>query len=400
MSHTSRRSRHRYRALPAALLAAALLAAPALAAGGTHARLEQHRKQLQELRQRIEGVKKHLGADRSRRGKLSRELEKLEKSIGQASKRLHHLDHRIHAQSARLSALQAKERKREADLRSDRAALARQIRAAYMAGREPRLKMLLNQENPAALGRMMVYYDYFNAERTRRIHALTRKLAALHQLQQQVAHQKAHLASLRRRQKQSLAGLEHTRHQRKALLGRISRRIHTRHQKLAHMQADEQHLQSLIRQLQDALANVPEHLGGHVAFRKLRGKLRWPVRGRIVEHYGAPRRYGQLRWNGVLIRAPRGTPVKAISRARVAFADWLPHYGLTIILEHGNGYLSLYGHNQALYKEAGDQVKAGETIATVGDTGGESRPALYFEIRKGKKPLDPQKWCRVKTASK
>lgn len=400
MSETSRRFRRRNRALQAALLAAALVGPPALAAGSSHVRLEQHRKELKALRQRIEGVKKHLGADRSRRGKLSRELEKLEKSIGEANKHLHRLEQRIHAQSTRLSALQATEHSREADLQSDRAALGRQLRAAYMAGREPRLKMLLNQENPATLGRMMVYYEYFNAERTRRIHALTRKLQALHHLQRQVARQKAHLATLRHQQKQSLADLERTRHQRKALLARINRRIHTRHQKLRRMQADEQHLQALIRQLQSALRGVPEHLGGHVAFRKLRGKLQWPVRGRIVEHYGAPRRYGQLRWNGVLIRAPRGTPVRAISRARVAFADWLPHYGLTIILEHGNGYLSLYGHNQALYKEAGDRVKAGETIATVGDTGGESHPALYFEIRKGKTPLNPQKWCGAETASK
>ncbi len=386
--------------LATVVLLATVLAGCSVAHAGSTDKLARHRKQLKVLRLRIEHIQQHLNADRSRRSSLSRRLEAVEKSIAAASKKLHRVDGRLHQQAVRLAGLESREKKRRSELRADRAALGRQIRSAYMAGRDPRLKMLLNQQNPATLGRMLVYYDYFNAARTQRIQTLTHRLQALRRLQQQVTREKVRLSALRQKQSRSLADLKSTRHQRSALLQRINRRIHTRHQKLQRMLADEHQLQALIQSLQGALADIPGSIPPGVPFGRLRGKLPWPVQGTIVKHYGTPRRYGQLRWQGVLIRAKRGTPVKAISGARVAFANWLPHYGLTIILEHGNGYLSLYGHNQALYKGVGDRVKAGETIATVGDTGGESQPALYFEIRKGKKPLNPQKWCRLETASK
>ena len=146
----------------------------------------------------------------------------------------------------------------------------------------------------------------------------------------------------------------------------------------------------------DQQLDLPTEQGERKAFAGLRGKLKWPSRGRLANRYGSRRKEGKLKWQGVMIKAPEGTEVTAISHGRIAFSDWLRGFGLLTIIDHGDGYMSLYGGNQSLYKEVGDWVEAGDVIASVGNSGGHRETALYFEIRHNGKPTNPLKWCRNK----
>ncbi len=156
------------------------------------------------------------------------------------------------------------------------------------------------------------------------------------------------------------------------------------------MQIQERELQQLLSGLQHALVDFPMVVRDPFAGQK--GSLSWPLRGRLVNDFGQPRAGGRLQWQGVMLGAERGTEVRAVYHGRVAYADWLPGMGLLMVIEHGDGFLSLYGHNESLYREVGDWVEAGETIGTVGDSGGKLLSALYFEIRRGVTPLNPHQW--------
>jgi septal ring factor EnvC (AmiA/AmiB activator) len=176
------------------------------------------------------------------------------------------------------------------------------------------------------------------------------------------------------------------------VLANLEVQSHSRAQNLERLRTQQGGLEKLVRELRAALERFP--VEGNDAFTRLRGKLAWPVSGHLVARFGDARA-GGVRWDGVLVATERGAPVKAVCQGRVIYADWLPGLGLLAIVDHGDGYLSLYGHNERLYKAAGEQVAAGDTIAAAGDSGGSPRPELYFEIRKGGKPVDPRPWFKA-----
>ena len=176
------------------------------------------------------------------------------------------------------------------------------------------------------------------------------------------------------------------------MLASLEAQSHTRAQNLERLKSEQAGLEKLLRELRAAMARFP--VEGNDAFTRLRGQLNWPVSGQLVARFGDARA-GGVRWDGVLVATERGTPVRAVCAGRVIYADWLPGLGLLAIVDHGDGYLSLYGHNDRLLKAAGETVAAGDTIAAAGDSGGSSRPELYFEIRKAGKPVDPRPWFRA-----
>ena len=176
------------------------------------------------------------------------------------------------------------------------------------------------------------------------------------------------------------------------MLADLDARSRSRAQNLERLRSQQAGLEKLVRELRAAMERFP--VEGNDAFARLRGKLAWPVSGKIVARFGDARA-GGVRWDGLVVATERGTPVKAVCAGRVIYADWLPGLGLLAIVDHGDGYLSLYGHNDRLFKAAGERVAAGDTIAAAGDSGGSSRPELYFEIRKGGKPVDPRPWFRA-----
>lgn len=377
------------------LLLAILMSVGAVKAADADADAKQKQEELEALRTEIQHLQQQLARDIGRRDELSGELRTTERELGRAANALREVNITLQFKQERLQALEAEQRARRAALAAERGALAAQVRAAYMAGREEKMKLLLNQQDPATLGRVLTYYDYLNRARTARIDHVNEQLSRLGELEREIDTEIVALDAARKKRKDILDTLERARDQRATLLARLETDIRDRNTELKQLEADERALSELVQSLLDVFADIPVQLADRAAFAELRGRLPWPSAGSVVAHYGEDRIDGRTRWNGMMIAGEPGTPVRSVSHGRVAYADWLPHYGLLMIVEHGDGYLSLYGHNQALYKEVGDWVEGGEIVAAIGDTGGQQRAALYFEIRHGKRIEDPRRWLRT-----
>lgn len=374
------------------VLACLLLGMQSAAADKAAPDAREKQEELEKLRGEIQRVQRELARDIGQRDKLTGELRDTERELGRAANALREVNITLQYKQEHLQKLEAEQRAQRAGLKAERAALAGQVQAAYIAGREEKIKLLLNQQDPATLGRMLVYYDMLNRERTARIQRVNMRLQRLVELETEITTEVADLDAAREERRRILLGLEQTRDQRASLLARLDAEIRSQNAELRRLQADERALSDLVQSLLDVFADIPAGLADRAPFDQLRGKLPWPSAGSVVARFGEARADGRMRWQGLMIAANPGTPVRAVSHGRVAYAEWLPHYGLLLVLEHGDGYLSLYGHNQALYKEVGDWVQPGEIVAAIGDSGGQNRAALYFEIRHGKRIEDPRKW--------
>lgn len=355
--------------------------------------LSQREQQLHKLQQRIAGIRARLDAARGQRTKLNRQLEQSEQAIGRLARRLRVLQGQLKRQTRRVETLRVEEREQAQSLQQQRTLLARQVRAAYMMGRQEQLRILLNQEDPAGVSRLLTYFDYLNRERARRMADIRQQLDRLAETRKTVELEQARLAHLEREQRERKLALEKEQFARRKVVAQLAEEIEGQGAHLARLHKDEKQLQALLKGLQQALADIPVEPNRQIPFSKVRGHLPWPVKGVIRKAFGDPK-IGQLRWDGVMIAAPEGREVRAVHAGRVAFADWLRGFGLLIILDHGDGYMTLYGHNQSLFKEAGDWVETGETIATTGNTGGRRETGVYFAIRHNGKPVNPVRWCR------
>jgi septal ring factor EnvC (AmiA/AmiB activator) len=350
--------------------------------------------ELKAVRTQIEQVQAEMERDAGRRDQLSRELEESEKTVGSARGELEKLRRERAAHTARRAELAAERAGEEAELATDREALAGQIRAASMIGRQEPIKLLLNQRDPGQIGRMLVYYQYFGRARASQIVAIDAHLAELATLDAALAAEEQQLAELEEQQQGELAKLQGARERRGRALVSLDAESKNRAKELDRLKDQQGGLEKLVRELRRALERIDKFpTDSKDAFAKLRGKLAWPVAGKLVATFGQTRA-GGLKWDGVLLTGTQGTPVRAIYHGRVVYADWLSGLGLLTIIDHGDGYLSLYGHNERLYKEVGERVMAGDTIATLGDSGGQPRAELYFEIRKAGKPIDPKPWFK------
>jgi len=354
---------------------------------------DKHRTEadLKAIASQIERVQEQVRRDAVERDRLSRDLRESEESVSSARGALAKLRAERVERAAARAHLEADRRARQAALARTQDSLAAQIRAAYVIGRSEPLKLLLNQKDPAQAGRNFAYYGYFGRMRASQIRVINDNIAKIDELQAKIDAEDAELARLELAQKTQVGQLEQARQRRGKVLASLEQESKNRSEALARLQRQQAALEKLLKDLNRALEKFP--VDANDAFAKLRGELAWPVEGRLVARFGETRA-GGVKWNGVLIAADRGTPVRAIYHGRVAYADWLPGLGLLMIIDHGNGYLSLYGHNERLYKAAGAQVRAGDTIAGVGDSGGRSQDELYFEIRRGGKPVDPRPWFK------
>lgn len=370
-------------------------AAAAAARHSGHARsptdARQARAQLEALRDQIARITRQVSRGQAERDRLTRQLRTTEKSVSEAQAALDDLRQQRALGAAHRAQLEAQKHQREADLAQNRTALAGQLRAAYLIGREEPLKLLLNQGDPARAGRMFAYYSYFGRARALKIQAIEADLERIGQLDAQLQSQDSKLASLQQAQETQVSTLEQARSHRLKVLASISAETQTRAERLARLRRQRSGLESLLAQLRRATASLSPQDLGNSPFAHLRGRLPRPVVGRIIESFGEVRA-GGLKWQGDLFATQRDAPVRAVSQGRVIYADWLAGLGLLIIIDHGNGYMSLYGHNDRLYESVGQHVAAGQTIAEAGDSGGSARPELYFEIRKEGKPLDPRAW--------
>jgi len=363
----------------------ALLALPAGAAS------KDPEADLKRVKQRIEQLQRSVREDVARRDKLSANLRESEEAVAEARRRLEDVRGRIRDSDTRLAGLEEERRRAERRLEEQRDELAAALRAAYVTGKEEHLKLLLSQKDPAALGRMLVYYSYFGKARAERIGEIEQAVARLGELASEEQAEREKLAALEQEREREVATVEEARAGREKALAAVKGQIKSSEDSITKLKREARALEKLIADLRKALEQAPAPSGQ--PFERVRGKLPWPVPGRVVASFGQSRG-GGLKWNGVLIATERGTEVKAPYAGRVVYADWLPGLGLLLILDHGGGYMTLYGHNEQLYRGVGETVQAGDPIATVGDTGGQSRPELYLEVRKGTAPQDPRKWFR------
>ncbi len=378
----------------AALLLALAFVPVAAAPGGDaeHAGREREaQQQLEQVRAQIKALTVDLQATEGERGDAIAAVKEKDLAINAVSRELAELGATRDRQQAELGKLEQRRDALKDTLVSQRAALAALLRSAYALGRNEELKLLLQQDDVAAIARVLAYHRYFQRARVDQIDGLLADLKDLAQVEDTIGVQTAELEETRERREQERARLDVERTERNVLVGKLDTQLVAQRERITALGKDEQALQQLLTQLRDVFADIPRTLDKDVAFASLRGHLRWPVSGKLLEKFGHVDRSGRSS-AGWLIAAKTGTPVHAIARGRVAFADWFRGYGLLLILDHGDGWFSLYGCNEALLKDVGDWVDAGETIANSGASGDFKSAGLYFELRQRSEAVNPVKW--------
>lgn len=413
----------------------------------------QTQQQLDATRQDITELKKALAQVQQEKSGVQKDLRSTETKMGELQKQVEALQQQLKKTQAELQRLDEEKQKLEAARKEQQRLIATQARAAYQNGRQEYLKLLLNQQNPEKFARTLTYYDYMSKARLAQLRAFNETLAKQAAVQKDIDLQQAQLLAQQGNLDSQRQELEEVRKDRQAALAKLNDQYKASDTKLQAREQDQADLAKVLKTIEETLARqareaeearqkallaqqeaerrereaaaqaqaqanrkdddapAPEapkrpkptpgavvSAGGQTfggEFSATKGKLPWPVDGRLLARFGETRGDdARTKWDGVMISAAAGSTVRAVHGGRVVFADWLRGAGLLVILDHGNGYLSLYGHNQTLLKGAGDVVKAGEAISTVGTSGGQDTPALYFAIRQQGRPADPEQWCR------
>ncbi len=376
-----------------ALLAMAMLARAETGDPVRDASEKLTQQKLDQVRSHIRALTDELRTTRGERDEATAALRKQETAIAAAAAEVQAIDAQLSAQNSELDSLDQQREALASKLRKQREALAVLLRSAYALGRSEELKLLLQQEDVGSIARVLAYHRYFQRARVDRIDGLMVDLGQLADVQERIESKRVELTATRKQREVEVAGLQAQRDQRASLLDELDGQMKDQQARLAVMTKDEKGLLDLLDKLRDVFADIPDKPSGAEPFASLRGRLPMPATGRILTGFGAQDDSGRA-LSGVLIGSPSGSPVHAIARGRVAYADWLKGYGMLLILDHGDGYMSLYGYNESLRKEVGDWVSAGETIASSGNSGGQKAAALYFELRLKGKPLNPKSWLR------
>lgn len=352
------------------------------------------KQQLQKLRQRMAVLRSNIEKKQQQKDSATKQLKDIEVSIAERAYVLKKINRNLRQQNRELKKLKQEQKQTNIKLVKQRKILAAQISSAYMIGKQEYLKLLLNQDNPAAIDRTLTYYDYFNEARSKNIDEALEIINELQSLTKKVEDKTRELQTSRTQQRAQKQKLEDDFIERSIIVKTIEKDISNKGQRLKKWQVDEQALQQLLSDIHKIMPSMLTDIDKRETFAKRRGRLKWPVQGRVKRLFGKSRQAANLKWNGVLIPTKEGRDVRAVSHGRVAYSDWLRGYGMLMIIDHGDGYMTLYGYNQALYKETGDWVEEGEVISTVGRSGGQKKSALYFEVRVNGKPSNPARWCR------
>jgi septal ring factor EnvC (AmiA/AmiB activator) len=361
----------------------------------------QHAAQEAQAKQKLDQVradiKKITDAERQiseQRGGAVSALREQELKVAAASKELRGLDQQLATQQGKLDRLQKDRDALDSKLKDQREALAALVRSAYAMGHGEELKLLLAQDRIDDITRMLAYYHYFEQSRVGEINGLLKDLDALAKVQNAIEKETAELQTTRDQRVAQSKQFDAQRAQRAKVLDELDSTLKDQHARLAALGKDEKATVDLIAKLRDIFADIPKQLAGAEPFAQLRGRLNWPLRGQVTSGFGS-RDNGDQASAGLLIAAKEGSEVHAVSHGRVVYADWLRGYGLLLIVDHADGYLSLYGYNEALLKDVGDWVDAGDAVATSGDSGGRKSPGLYFELRYQGKAIDPRGWLKT-----
>ena len=375
--------------LPA--LIAGLVLAPQLLAADRSAK----EKQLKSVLVKIEKLKQAIDVKEDSKSQYIKQLKSIERKIGKVNQKIRATGKEIEGKKSELGALRKTRLKHQRQLSQENDYLAEQVYTAFTLGREEKVKLLFSQQDPETLQRNLVYYQYFSNARVDLINGVQANIDKIIGTEQLIQQARQDLEKNQQALNQQKKELDQDRGKRKSIISSLDKELKKEGGNLSRLEDEATQLQNLINSIQEIFVDAPEDEISERAFAELKGKLAWPVKGKLKKLFGRNKPLSNLRWQGVILEAPNGSRVQAISHGRVAFADWLRGLGNLIIIDHGNSYLSLYGHNESLFKSAGEWVEAGDVISSIGSSGGQKKPGLYFEIRKKGKPQNPTGWCKA-----
>jgi murein hydrolase activator len=389
--------------LLAAVLLSALLASGAFAA----ATPAKQKEDLRQLRERIESLQRRLAESEESRTDAADALRDSERAISASTRALRELADQQRAIGGRLAALQEQSQRTGADIEGQQARLARLLYQQYTGGQQETWKVFLNGENPNEIARRLHYFAYLARARADMILGLRTSLNRFDALSRQAADESAELAKVQAAQETERKQLEREKRGRREVLVKVSRDIDRQRREISTLKRDESRLSRLVEQIGRLLSQtrraptirnerVPEPSLDTGAFADMKGRIRLPVHGELKNRFGSPRSDSGLTWKGLFIAAGEGQDVKAVAAGRVVFADWLRGFGNLLIIDHGGGYMSLYGNNETLFKQVGESIKGGDTVAAVGSSGGNADSGLYFEIRHQGRAIDPLGWVNLR----
>ncbi|GAB2677271.1 peptidoglycan DD-metalloendopeptidase family protein [Aliiglaciecola aliphaticivorans] len=350
----------------------------------------QQSEKLKDIQAQIKQKQQQIEKQLAEAKQLQQQLKAAELNIAQTVKSIEATRESIDSTQHQRKELAAQQTSLKTQVKQQQHALTNQLKSMYMVGENDFAKMLFNLEDAAKMERSLSYYRYLTDARKKQIDDFRNLVIELREISQQLLNKQHQLEELEKEQTQQQTQLEQQQDLRQITLAKIEKKIDSEAAKIEQLQINEQALLKAIEEAERNAKQGPIELTGLAS---LKGKLNLPTQGKMRNMFGRIRQ-GQIRWKGVLFNGNTGAPVRAVHAGRVLYADWLRGFGLVTVLNHGDGYMSLYGHNQALLKKVGDTVQSGETIALVGQSGGQSSPNLYFEIRHKGTPINPSQWLK------
>ncbi|CCK74527.1 Peptidase, M23B family [Oleispira antarctica RB-8] len=359
----------------------------------TQVSMADEQADLAKLQQEIKKLQTWLKETESEHDKLSEALRQSDEKIGGIAKKIDETRTLLNQERSRLKKLKAEQSQLRVLKSEQKQQLAKQLTSAQKIGNQGSIKVLLNQDDPQQISRMLKYYEYFNKARMDSIQTLIVNLKRLNNIENEILTQQNKLIKTEKSLLKKNKQLSNEKKQHKKLLVSLEARRKEKSNDLSQKQKDQKRLQKLINEVATLLDNSVRKQDAR-PIRSLKGKLPRPTKGSIVKAFGNSNSQARNKWQGWLMKGYEGSAITAIHHGRIVFSDWLRGFGLLLIIDHGDGYLSLYARNQSLLKSVGDWVYQGENIATLGSSGGFKEPRLYFEIRHKGKPQDPAAWLK------
>lgn len=383
-----------------ALFRLSLLAFCLIAGSAAHA---SQQEELENLRQRISALQQDFEKTNESKSEAADALRESERTISTSNRKLNELAQQQNAASNTLAQLQKQSKQLEKDMQNEQALLSKLLYQQYLGGKQEYLKLLLNNHDPNQVARELQYYDYIARSRAVWLKTLRANLLKLQVVTAQARDKSLEIASLQNEERAQRHSLEKDKRARLQTLDKIAKQLKQQRREMGRLQRNENRLSQLVDRLAKMLSQpkgknlprnekLPDSAFDGKPFASLKGKLAFPVKGDVANRFGGTRPDSTVLWKGLFLRAAASQSVKCVAAGRVVFADWLRGFGNLLIVDHGNGYMSLYGNNESLFKQVGDTLRGGDTIASVGNSGGNEESGLYFELRHEGNPLDPMKW--------
>jgi len=365
-----------------------------------------NQENLKVLRERIQSLQKDLASKETLKQDTSDALQETERTISNINHRLTKLIENERQANEDLKQLQIQHKQIRNEIETEQNQLEKLLYQQYVGGQQDYLRLMLNQQDPNQIARNIHYYKQLSLACSSSIKGLQNnqyKIEALAQISRQ---KKEEITAIQTEYSTQRKKLEQEKNKHQAMLSQISNQITQQQQEINKLENDEKRIENLVNEINKLLVQekpkntlinnkLPDASTSGAPFSSLKGKLNLPVRGKLLNSFGGQRSGKHVTWKGLFIQSSNGSDVKAISAGRVVFADWLRGFGNLMILDHGNGYMSLYGNNETLLKQVGDTTRGGDTIATVGNSGGNPDSGLYFELRHKGKPFDPLTWIKI-----